>query len=335
MNRSRLVGQGPLPMSGTFGDVHWSQRVEQRPCQRQPSSLKRSRIGRYGASTNSKRIIGYSVCASPGSPGGPRDEERVEFPKDYVEVIRQAQAATQAALADGKQLLEVEFPVSSLSSVQGDEEGANEMTISSQFLRKYTRMFLESAATTRIFFPDKKEMELQSSDIWNQTKCNLDYLTKPNGLLDIGVDISGYDPLCHVTEDDRVFIAAYPSFDPRELVAADKVWSFVQMDSKKSLIFFNAELDRLRSNYYPGLVYPQMARLRKDMMPLVTPVYYIHNFKGSGGGVLFRSYPGPWQVLLRLSKDDVVVVHTQEEQPTLKEVALQILPKAASEYRRQ
>jgi hypothetical protein len=256
----------------------------------------------------------------------------VGFPKDYTELIRQAHMATEAAMKDGKQLLEIEFPVASLSSVQGDEEGANEMTISSQYLRKYARMFVDSADRTRIFFPDKKEMELQFDDVWKQTKFSLDYLTKPNGLLDIGLDVSGYDPLCHVKQEDAVFIAAYPSFDPRELVAADKVWSFVRNDDKKSFVFFNAELDRLRSNYYPGLFYPQMARLSKEMMPLVTPVYYIHNFKGAGGGVLFRAYPGPWQVLLRLSQEEVVVVHVQDEQPSLKTVALDILPRAAVEY---
>ena len=260
------------------------------------------------------------------------DAPLVEFPKDYTELIRQAHVATQAAREDGKQLLEIEFPVASLASVQGDEEGANEMTKSSQYLRQYARMFVDGADTTRIFFPDEKEMELQRKDVWEQTKFQLDYLTRPNGLLDIGLDVSGYDPLSSVSQSETVFIAAYPSFDPRELVAADKVWSFAKESEEKTFIFFNAELDRLRSNYYPGLFYPQMTRLRKDMMPMVTPVYYIHNFKGAGGGVLFRAYPGPWQVLLRVSQDDVVVVHVQDEQPSLKSVALDILPRAAVEY---
>lgn len=265
-----------------------------------------------------------------------QERSLVEFPRDYTDAIKQAQVATRAALEDKKQLLEVEFPVASLTSVQGDEEGANEMTISSQYLRKYARMFIDTAENTRIFFPDKKEMELQRTEAWEQTKFQLDYLTKPNGLLDIGLDVSGYDPLSHVCDEDTMFIAAYPSFDPRELVAADKVWSFVeQQQEKASFIFFNAELDRLRSNYYPGFLYPQMARLGKTMMPLVTPVYYIHNFKGAGGGVLFRAYPGPWQVLLRISQDDVVVVHVQDEQPSLKSVALDILPKAVLEYRKK
>jgi len=44
--------------------------------------------------------------------------------------------------------------------------------------------------------------------------------------------------------------------------------------------------------------------------------------------VLFRAYPGPWQVLRRnpLDPEETVVVWTGEERPTLKEVALEILP---------
>ena len=45
------------------------------------------------------------------------------FPADYNEAMRQAQQATLAALADGAELVEVEFPTASLVSVAGDAEG--------------------------------------------------------------------------------------------------------------------------------------------------------------------------------------------------------------------
>ena len=46
-------------------------------------------------------------------------------------------------------------------------------------------------------------------------------------------------------------------------------------------------------------------------------------------GVLFRAYPGPWQVLRGspLEPQSLQVIHTQESMPTLKEVALEILPR--------
>jgi hypothetical protein len=46
-------------------------------------------------------------------------------------------------------------------------------------------------------------------------------------------------------------------------------------------------------------------------------------------GTLFRAYPGPWQVLrgTPLDPSSFRVIHTQDEMPTLKQVALDILPR--------
>jgi len=50
--------------------------------------------------------------------------------------------------------------------------------------------------------------------------------------------------------------------------------------------------------------------------------------QGSRPGVLFRAYPGPWQVLRRNPlgpEGDVKVIWTGERRPSLKEVSLEIL----------
>lgn len=54
------------------------------------------------------------------------------------------------------------------------------------------------------------------------------------------------------------------------------------------------------------------------------------NFKGTRPGVLFRCYPGPWQVLRRspLDETETRVVWTGPARPTLREVAMEILPGA-------
>jgi hypothetical protein len=45
-------------------------------------------------------------------------------------------------------------------------------------------------------------------------------------------------------------------------------------------------------------------------------------------GALFRAYPGPWQVLRRnpVNEEDMRVVWTGDKRPSLKQVALEILP---------
>jgi hypothetical protein len=49
--------------------------------------------------------------------------------------------------------------------------------------------------------------------------------------------------------------------------------------------------------------------------------------------VLFRCYPGPWQVLRRNPNDegDARLVHVSDERPSLKDVSLNILPNATRE----
>lgn len=277
-------------------------------------------------------------------------ETLVPFPDEFPTAIKQAQEATLAALADGHRLIEIDFPSAGLMAVAGDAEGVNEMNYNSQHLRQFCRIFQDKskAATTRIFFPDIGEFNIakygKSKDpnagswdieaVWDQTSIQLDYLTKPSGLLDIGIDLSKFDPAARVKSTDELLIMAYPSFDPREMEAVGKVWYGAAKDQGQSVILFNAELDRLRNGYYPKLFYPKMAKLSKEFIPKVEAAYYLHNFKGAGGGALFRAYPGPWQVLLRL-QEGMMVVHTQEERPSLRQVALELLPAAVTKLRQQ
>lgn len=75
----------------------------------------------------------------------------------------------------------------------------------------------------------------------------------------------------------------------------------------------------------------------KMLNPAVNPgfqvAYYLHNFKGAGGGSLFRAFPGPWTVVAGEPGPGGGrrVVHVSEERPTLKAVALEILPRARAE----
>ncbi|KAF5196363.1 hypothetical protein FRX31_014051 [Thalictrum thalictroides] len=76
---------------------------------------------------------------------------------------------------------------------------------------------------------------------------------------------------------------------------------------------------------YPPFFYPKLAALCKTLFPKMETVYYIHNFKGYNGGTLFRCYPGQWKVLRKV-KNTYVCLHQQDKMPSLKEVALDILP---------
>ncbi|KAJ9556472.1 hypothetical protein OSB04_011086 [Centaurea solstitialis] len=225
---------------------------------------------------------------SPGDTGGSSIQFDVPFPGDYDELLDQAKQATQVALKDGIQLMEIEFPTAGLDSVPGDGEGGIEMTGSMQLIREFCDLLIvpEKATRTRI--------------------------------------VKMVD---RVKEEDELFIVGYPYFNVNEMLVVEELYREAVAATARQMIIFNGELDRIRSGYYPSFFYPKLAELLTTLFPKMETVYYIHNFKGRSGGVLFRCYPGPWKVLRRLGSR-YVCVHEQEDMPTLKEVALDILSKA-------
>uniref|UniRef100_A0A0A0L151 DUF1995 domain-containing protein n=1 Tax=Cucumis sativus TaxID=3659 RepID=A0A0A0L151_CUCSA len=250
----------------------------------------------------------------------------VPFPRDYSDLLNQAKKATEAALIDNKQLMEIEFPTAGLESVPGDGEGGIEMTESMQLIRQFCDCFIDplKATRTRVFFPEANEVKFARNTAFEGVSFKLDYLTKPSFFEDFGF-VEKVKMADRVKPEDELFLVAYPYFNVNEMLVVEELYKEAVQNTTRKLIIFNGELDRIRSGYYPPFFYPKLAALMKTLFPEMETVYYIHNFKGQKGGVLFRSYPGPWKVLRKV-RNKFVCVHQQEEMPSLKEVALNILP---------
>ncbi|ERN15689.1 protein LOW PSII ACCUMULATION 3, chloroplastic [Amborella trichopoda] len=252
----------------------------------------------------------------------------IQFPVDYTELIEQVKTATEMAFKDQKHLLEIEFPTAGLASVPGDGEGGNEMTDSMQLIRQYCDRFLkaEKVTRTRIFFPEANEVTFARKSAFEGASFKLDYLTKPSLFEDFGFSTKvKMDD--RVKPEDEIFLVAYPYFNVNEMLVVEELYNEAVVNTDRKLIIFNGELDRIRSGYYPPFFYPKLAKLSKTFLPKLETVYYIHNFKGRNGGMLFRCYPGPWMVLRKVDNKHICV-HQQEVMPSLKEVALEILPSA-------
>ncbi|KAH0741425.1 hypothetical protein KY290_034468 [Solanum tuberosum] len=252
----------------------------------------------------------------------------VSFPKDYTELLQQAKEATELALKDNRQLMEIEFPTAGLSSVPGDGEGGIEMTGSIQLIREFCDLLVipEKATKTRIFFPEANEVKFARQSIFGGASFKLDYLTKPSFFEDFGFT-EKVKMVDRVKPEDELFIVAYPYFNVNEMLVVEELYKAAVSNTSRKLIIFNGELDRIRSGYYPPFFYPKLAALSKTLFPKMETVYYIHNFKGRNGGVLFRCFPGPWKVFRRVGST-YICLHQQESMPSLKEVALDILPSA-------
>ncbi|XP_034702912.1 protein LOW PSII ACCUMULATION 3, chloroplastic isoform X2 [Vitis riparia] len=252
----------------------------------------------------------------------------VPFPSDYSEILEQAKEATELALKDKKQLMEIEFPTAGLESVPGDGEGGIEMTGSMQLIREFCDIFInpEKATRTRIFFPEANEVKFARQSAFGGASFKLDYLTKPSLFEDFGF-VTKVKMADRVKPEDELFLVAYPYFNVNEMLVVEELYNEAVVNTARKLIIFNGELDRIRSGYYPPFFYPKLAALTKSLLPKMETVYYIHNFKGRKGGTLFRCYPGPWKVLRKV-RNEYICLHQQEVMPSLKEVALDILPSA-------
>ncbi|XP_030553748.1 protein LPA3 isoform X1 [Rhodamnia argentea] len=253
-------------------------------------------------------------------------EVDVPFPRDYDELLEQAKQATELAICDNRQLMEIEFPTSGLDSVPGDGEGGIEMTGSMQLIREFCDQLVDSekVTRTRIFFPEANEVKFARKSAFEGASFKLDYLTKPSFFEDFGFT-EKVKMTDRVRPEDELFLVAYPYFNVNEMLVVEELYREAVANTGRKLIIFNGELDRIRSGYYPAFFYPKLAVLTKTLFPKMETVYYIHNFKGMKGGTLFRCYPGPWKVLRRVG-NRYMTLHQQEAMPSLKEVALNILP---------
>lgn len=203
---------------------------------------------------------------------------------------------------------------------------------------------------------DPSSGSAELSPVFNNSRFQLDFLMKPTGLMDFGIDLNKTPMAGKIKDTDKIFIAAYPHFNVdgtlfppcillepfSEILYVEELWRALK-DGTKSIVVFNGELDRIRSGYYPSFFYPKIGKISKSFIPRFTQVYYIHNFKGSRPGrfsfhfheknvvgVLFRVYPEPWQVLKRdtFYDDQFELIQTLDQMPSLKEVALNILPRS-------
>ncbi|XP_019445238.1 PREDICTED: protein LOW PSII ACCUMULATION 3, chloroplastic isoform X1 [Lupinus angustifolius] len=288
--------------------------------------LKNGGVTRIGGVTASlvprnRKLTGCSVSDVSAST-----ETNVPFPTDYTELLEQARVAVELAMKDNRQLMEIEFPTAGLASVPGDGEGGIEMTESMQLIREFCDRFISSEKTTRtrIFFPEASEVDFARQSVFSGASFKLDYLTKPSFFQDFGF-VEKVKMSDRVKAGDELFLVAYPYFNVNEMLVVEELYKEAVLNTERKLIIFNGELDRIRSGYYPPFFYPKLAALNKTFLPMMETVYYIHNFKGRNGGTLFRCYPGPWKVLRRVG-NKYICLHQQVTMPSLKEVALEILP---------
>jgi hypothetical protein len=271
------------------------------------------------------------------------------FPSDYAALERQAGLAIRAAMRDGIELIELQFPPGSLDAAPGDLEGNVECNLTTQRVRGVCRTaFKDIEKNTRVLFPDKVEARLaltgssptpdgirapeqsETKAQFADWKGRIDYVDDPNFL-----SVSGLDKLLNkkvsiakrMKADDKAFVVAYPSANISELANTRDLYEDAVKGTGRPLVVVNGELERTRSNYYPPFWnMGEMGPLR-EFAKSFEGVYVIYNFKGSNPAVLFRCYPEPWQVFRRRRDDRLELVCTLDAFESVKSIALDVLPR--------
>lgn len=198
----------------------------------------------------------------PPSVGAPLDAF-------YDEVRKQATEAAQAALKQGVEQLEIEFPI---SPGRIDVSLGEFLDDSRTWTREFIRPFTPKGPKLWVVFPDGKEATLAGQK-WGGGNFRIMSL---KGAIDLPKD-----------EPCELQVVVTPGFNIEEFIQIEKV-----RRPNVPMIVVNGNLDRVRGGYYPRLFYPNLYNVKERMLKFFEPVYYL---KAAQGGFIYRKYPEDWQ----------------------------------------
>ncbi len=81
------------------------------------------------------------------------------------------------------------------------------------------------------------------------------------------------------------------------------------------MVALNGALDKLRTGYYPSLLYPELAKCTQRFIVPFEPVYYLRPLS-AGLGWLYRVWPEPWQLLRDVRGGPPELVATYDDRPS-------------------
>ncbi|CAM9590063.1 unnamed protein product [Discosporangium mesarthrocarpum] len=269
------------------------------------------------------------MSSSDSFSEGPSLSERMEpAPATFEQCIRQAQSAVGLAMADGYNLLEVEFPP--LSADFLEDAGSSAYDVSSANVRlagRFARSFAADGKNVAVMLPDEAELERAVDDEGGEVmspgvmlKCLRASGSRTAGTFDqlllgvIGRNKGAVQPVDGV--DMYVCIGA----SCQELPDVEELHNAAP---GATIIFFNLKLDTLRGDL--GLPAFPPKDLHYRFLSKVKPAYLLRTraysrslskppFLVNYQGAQFRVYPGGYQCLLDTGKRYKMVVCDKDRQ---------------------
>ncbi|KAK9214887.1 hypothetical protein WN944_006887 [Citrus x changshan-huyou] len=269
--------------------------------------------GSFNSTSAGKRIVTFlpyrrkrhCLTNSVSSDGNNPINVDIPFPSDYSELLDQAKMAAELAMKDGRKLMEIEFPTAGLDSVPGDGEGGIEMTGSMRFICEFCDLFVtpEKVTRTRI--------------IWSSVEKDAEVMRLPTEDLPFGK--KKLFLLVNPTVRKKLFVPGLeiPTADIKFFPEANKV-KFARKSVFEASSF---KLDYLtKPSFFEDFGFTEKVKMADRVKPedeLFLVAYPYFNVNGS-------LTPCPPIELLVYN----FLVLQLEVVPSLKEVALDILPSA-------
>ena len=184
------------------------------------------------------------------------------FPQTLDEAVAQAKKATQEAIADGYNRIQIELVIP-------------EIALQAQALAlEFAHIFEEYDSGVKIMFPDTGAAALARRD-WGET---------PFQVTDMG---SRFTPIeAHITPEDDIFIVAAPSS-----VEVERAEKLCHLAGDRPVIFLIPQLEDV-AVVGIGLAARQ---LRERFIKTIYSAYYLRPLDRAA---ILCSHPSPWQIWL-------------------------------------
>lgn len=279
---------------------------------------------RKGATTTAKSIM-MMETTTRSSP-----------PTTFIDCTRTAAKATKKALDDGYKLLEVEFPPLPLEYLEDSSSSARDIAdANTRWAIEFAKTFTDMGKVS-IIYPDKPElddairyvdMDGGANPMPNVTLATIrsDSISNAGSIDQVILSIFGarmggtVEPI----PDTKIYIALISS--TQELPDLEKLHEF---DKNIPIIFFNLRIDFLRGDLglplFPGrdLHYRFLSKIRptfvmrsRSFATSLRKPPFIVNYSG----LLYRSYPEPYQSILNTGGGKNKVVNVSDMRPTNKD----------------
>ncbi len=186
------------------------------------------------------------------------------FPATLDAAVEQAKEATQAAIADGFKLIQVELVIP-------------EIALKSEALAlEFAKLFAEAGSQVKVMFPDTGASALAKRN-WGEQSFKV---------TDMGSRFTSIDT--QIAETDEIFIVACPS-----AVEVDRAEKLSQLAGDRPVIFLIPQLEDV-AVVGIGLA---ARKLRDRFIKNIHSSYYLRPIEA---GAILRCHPAPWQIWLEL-----------------------------------